>query len=186
MQEVFPEQLGNVSLEDFHRAINVVRPSLIRTDADEVTYNLHVMLRFDLEIRMLEGKLKVVDLPDAWNARIQDDLGVDVPDDRDGCMQDVHWYGGLIGGMFQGYTLGNVMSGQFWEAALAAHPEIPEELAEGRFDTLHAWLTENILQHGSRYEPMEIVERATGKPLGVDAFARYLRDKYGTLYSLRS
>ena len=110
LQQVFPQQLGAVPLETFHRAINKVQRSLIRTDADELTYNLHVMIRFGLEAEMLEGRLAIKDLPDAWNAAYKRDLGIEPPDDRDGCLQDVHWYGFRVGGVFQGYTLGNIMS----------------------------------------------------------------------------
>ena len=126
LQAVFADQLGDVPVDAFYRAVNVVRRSLIRTDADEVTYNLHVMLRFDFELALLEGSLAVRDLPEAWRERFRADLGIAPPDDRDGVLQDVHWFDGVIGGAFQGYTLGNILSTQFYEAALAAHPEIHE------------------------------------------------------------
>jgi carboxypeptidase Taq len=184
LQATFPDQLNTVSFETFYRAINKVAPSLIRTDADEVTYNLHVMIRFDLETALLEGALAVRDLPDAWQAHYQSDLGVCAPDNRDGVLQDVHWYGGQIGGVFQGYTLGNIMSAQFYEAALRAQPGIPYEIAQGKFDTLHGWLTANIYQHGSKFTADEIVERATGQALTIAPYIRYLRTKYGELYSL--
>ena len=119
-------------LETFYRAINKVERSLIRTDADEVTYNLHVMLRFDLELDLLEGRLKVKDLPEAWRARFKADFGIEPPDDRDGCLQDVHWYGGSVGGAFQGYTIGNILSAQFYAAALKAHPGDPAGDRQGR------------------------------------------------------
>jgi carboxypeptidase Taq len=184
LQAAFPQQLGNVSLDAFYRAINTVTPSLIRTDADEVTYNLHVMLRFDLEMDLLEGKLAVKDLPEAWNARYASDLGVTPPDDRDGVLQDVHWYSGPIGGAFQGYTLGNILSAQFYERALAAHPEIPAEIGEGKFDTLRGWLTDNIYVHGSKFTAPELIERVTGGGLDVQPLMRYLRGKYGELYQI--
>lgn len=184
LQEYFPEQLGKVSLDTFYRAVNKVEPSLIRTDADEVTYNLHVMLRFDFELQLLEGTLAVKDLPEAWHARYQNDLGVRAPDDRDGVLQDVHWFGGTIGGSFQGYTLGNIMSAQFYEAALKAHPDIPAEIAQGQFATLHGWLKENIYQHGSKYTAAELLERITGGGLQTEPLIRYLRTKYGELYQL--
>ena len=126
LQHAFPHQLGRVDAEAFYRAINKVERSLIRTEADEVTYNLHVMLRFDLELDLLEGRLAVKDLPEAWRARMQADLGLAPPDDRDGCLQDVHWYSGRIGGGFQSYTIGNILSAQFYAAALQAHPAIPQ------------------------------------------------------------
>jgi carboxypeptidase Taq len=184
LQAIFPEQLSNVPLESFYRAINKVAPSLIRVEADEVTYNLHVMLRFDFELAMLEGRLAVRDLPDAWRARIEADLGVIPPNDKDGAMQDVHWYGGTIGGVFQGYTLGNILGAQFYDAALKAHPQIPREIAGGQCGTLLAWLRENIHQHGSKYTASELVQRITGGSLTIEPYIRYLRTKYGELYGL--
>jgi carboxypeptidase Taq len=182
LQDVFPDQLGSVSLDTFYRAINKVERSLIRTDADEVTYNLHIMLRFDFELALLEGRLAVCDLPEAWCERFEADLGIVPPDDRDGVLQDVHWFDGVIGGAFQGYTLGNILSAQFFEAALEAHPEIETEIREGKFDTLHGWLKENVYQHGSKYTASELVERAAGGPMSVEPYVRYLRAKYGELY----
>jgi len=184
LRAAFPDQLGGVPPETFYRAINEVERSLIRTDADEVTYNLHVLLRFDFELDLLEGNLAVRDLPEAWRARIEADLGVVPPDDRDGVLQDVHWYNGVIGGAFQGYTLGNIMSAQFFEAALQAHPEITSEIEEGEFGTLHGWLRENIYQHGRKYTADELIERVTGTALSVEPYIRYLRTKYGELYRL--
>ncbi len=136
LQAVFPDQLGSVPLDAFYRAINRVEPSLIRTDADELTYNLHVMLRFDLEVELLEGRLAVRDLPEAWRERYRADLGVVPPDDRDGVLQDMHWYHGSIGGAFQGYTLGNILSAQFFDAAVTAVPSIPDEIERGEFGSL--------------------------------------------------
>ncbi len=184
MQAAFPGMLDDVSLETFYRAINKVARSLIRVDADEVTYNLHVMIRFDLELSLLEGSLSIRDLPEAWHARYQSDLGVRAPDDRDGVMQDVHWYYGIIGGVFQGYTLGNIMGAQFYNVALQAHPEIPAEMRAGRLDTLHRWLIDNIYQYGSIFTPDELVQRVTGGPLSIAPYMAYLRSKYGSLYNL--
>jgi carboxypeptidase Taq len=179
----FP-QLSSVSLDSFYRAINKVEPSLIRTDADEVTYNLHVMIRFDLELALLEGKLAVRDLPQAWRARYQSDLGVSSPGDKDGVLQDVHWFAGPIGGAFQSYALGNVMSAQIYEAAVKAHPEVPSEIRAGRFGALHGWLTENVYRHGSKFTADELIPRATGRPLSIEPYLRYLTAKYGELYKL--
>jgi carboxypeptidase Taq len=184
LRKAFPEQLKGVSLDAFYRAVNKVERSLIRTDADEVTYNLHVMLRFDFELQLLEGKLSVRDLPEAWNERYENDLGIAPPDDKDGVLQDVHWYAGLIGGSFQGYTLGNVLSAQFFSAALKAHPEVPSEMKEGKFSALHGWLTKNVYQHGRKFTALELVERATGGPISIDPYIAYLRTKYGELYKL--
>ncbi len=184
LQETFPSQLKSVPLDKFYRAINKVERSLIRTDADEVTYNLHVMIRFDFELQLLEGKLAVRDLPEAWHERYKADFGLCAPDDRDGVLQDVHWYGGIIGGSFQGYTLGNILSAQFYEAATRAHSLIESEIARGEFGTLHGWLQDNIYQHGRKFTASEIVERATGSPMSIEPYLRFLRRKYAELYQL--
>jgi carboxypeptidase Taq len=184
LQAVFAEQLGAVSLDAFYRAINKVCPSLIRVEADEVTYNLHVMLRFDLEQELLAGRLKVADAPAAYNARFEADLGIAPPDDRDGVMQDMHWFGYYLGAGYLGYTLGNIMSAQFYEAALQAHPEIPAEIERGEFGTLLGWLTEKIYRHGRKFGAPELVQRVTGGPLRIEPYVRYLREKYGPLYEI--
>jgi len=184
MQAAFPDPFGNVPLDAFYRAINKVQRSLIRTDADEVTYNLHIMMRFDLELDLLEGRLAVKDLPEAWRARTAADLGVAPDDDRNGCLQDVHWFSGGIGGAFQGYTIGNILSAQFYGAAVKAHPEIPHEIARGEFATLHKWLVAHIYRHGRKFEPGELVARATGEPMTIGPYLEYLRGKYGELYRL--
>ncbi len=184
LQEAFPAQLGNVSLDTFYRAVNKVERSLIRTEADEVTYNLHIMLRFDMEVAMLEGKLAIRDLPEAWNERMKQDLGIVPPDYSHGVMQDVHWFSGQIGGVFQGYTLGNIMSGQFFDSAVRAHPEIPDQIARGEFSTLLGWLQQNVYKHGAKFTAPELVERATGSPITIEPYIRYLRTKYGELYPL--
>jgi carboxypeptidase Taq len=150
-----------------------------------VTYNLHVMIRFDLEMQLLEGSLALKDLPEAWHARYQSDLGLRAPDDRDGVLQDVHWYGGVIGGVFQGYTLGNIMSGLFFNQALRAHPEIMAQIGQGQFGTLHSWLQENIYQHGSKFTADELIQRVTGGPLTIVPYVEYLRTKFGALYNLK-
>jgi carboxypeptidase Taq len=182
--DAFPEHFRKVPLEVFYRAINKVERSLIRTDADEVTYNLHVMLRFDLEMDLLDGRLEVKDLPEAWRARFQADFGLKPPDDRDGCLQDVHWYGGSVGGAFQSYTIGNILSAQFYASALEAHPDIPQAMTKGEFDTLRAWLSDRLYRHGRKFGPGEIVERATGQPMTIAPYIAYLRTKYGELYRL--
>lgn len=184
LQAAFSSQLANVSRETFYRAINKVEPSLIRTDADEVTYNLHVMMRFEFELQLLEGKLAIRDLPDAWDETITRDVGVTPPTLSQGVMQDVHWYAGQIGGAFQGYTLGNILSAQFFDAALRAHPDIPEQIARGEFSTLHGWLQQNIYAHGAKFLPHEIIQRATGEGLNIKPYIAYLRAKYGELYEL--
>jgi carboxypeptidase Taq len=184
LQAAFPAQLGEVSLDTFYRAINRVERSLIRTAADEVTYCLHVILRFDLELALLEGRLAVRDLPEAWNERMRADLGV-VPDgDADGCLQDVHWFDGPVGGAFQSYALGNLVSAQLFDAALRAHPGLLAELEAGRFDTLLGWLRRHVHVHGRARTPDELILAATGAPLSTGPYLAYLRHKYGALYAL--
>ena len=184
LQAVFPEPLGDVELSTFHRAINSVERGLIRVESDEVTYNLHVMIRFDLERAMLEGSLPIAELPEAWNARMESDLGVRPPSDRLGCLQDVHWYCMPVGGGFQGYTLGNLMSAQFFAAAQRALPELDKQIARGDLTPLRDWLTENLYRHGATYLPDELVRRATGAALSPQPFLAYLRAKYGALYGV--
>jgi carboxypeptidase Taq len=184
LRKTFPEQFKRVPLETFYRAINKVERSLIRTDADEVTYNLHIMMRFDLELAMLEGRLAVKDLPKAWRARFEEDFGLTPPNDRDGCLQDVHWYGGTVGGAFQSYAIGNILCAQFYAAALVAHPGIPRQIAKGEFTALRAWLRDNLYRHGRKFTPDELVARATGGPMSIGPYIAYLREKYGELYRL--
>jgi carboxypeptidase Taq len=184
LQDVFRSQLGGVTFDAFYRAINKVERSLIRTDADEVTYNLHIMLRFELELKLLEDRLRVKDLPEAWRAAMQSDLGITPPDDRNGCLQDVHWYAGSIGGGFQSYTIGNILSAQFFAAATQAHPDIPHQIQQGEFGALHAWLRDRLYRHGRKFKPNELVERATGAPMSMTPYLAYLRGKYGQIYRL--
>ena len=172
-------RFNDVELKDFLQALNRSEKTLIRTEADELTYNLHVMIRFDLELQMLDGRLQIADLPDAWNARYRDDLGVAVPDYADGCLQDVHWFMGAIGGAFQCYTLGNILSAQFFEAATRAQPTIPDEIGRGEFGTLRDWLTGNLYRFGRAREPQQLIEGATGGPLQIGPYIDYLRGKYG-------
>jgi carboxypeptidase Taq len=156
----------------------------VQFGTDEVTYNLHVMLRFEFELSLLEGTLALKDLPEAWRARCQADLGIAPKDDKDGVLQDVHWFSGVIGGAFQGYTLGNVMGAQFYAEALKAHPEIPAEMRQGKFSTLHTWLIENIYRHGSKFTAPELIRRITGGDISIEPYITYLRTKYGQLYKL--
>ena len=183
-RKYFPEQLKDVSLDEFYKAINKVSRSLIRVDADEVTYNLHVMIRFDLELALLEGSLAIKDLPEAWHARYQSDLGLRAPSDADGVLQDVHWFFGTIGGAFQGYTLGNIMCALFYNQALQAHPEIPDEVGTGKFETLHGWMKDHIYQYGSKYTAPELIEKVSGGPLTIEPYMAYLKTKYGEIYDL--
>lgn len=185
LQEVFPQQLGNVELLTFYKAINKVKPSLVRVEADEVTYNLHVIIRFELECEMLEGTLSIADLPEAWHARYREYLGVSAANDTDGALQDVHWYAGLIGGAFQGYTLGNILSGQFMAAARKAIPNLAEQWQVGSFEPIHTWLLENIYRHGHKYSTQELVRRITGGPIELGPYKEYLTTKYSEIYGLK-
>ncbi len=183
LQETFPAQLANVPLDTFYRGINRVQPSLIRVEADEATYNLHIMLRLSLEIEMIEGQIAVKDLPVAWNTRFQDYLGITPPSDADGVLQDVHWSGGMIG-YFSTYALGNLISVQLWECIQKQIPDISERIRGGDFSALLAWLRENIHRHGAKFEPQELVERVTGSKIDPAPYLRYLREKYGAIYGL--
>jgi carboxypeptidase Taq len=183
LQRTFPDRLGRVGVETFYRDINKVNRSLIRADADEITYNLHIMLRFDLELKLLDGSLRVRDLPEAWRAHMSAALGIVPPDDRHGCLQDVHWFSGGIGGAFQSYTIGNILSAQLYAAACEAHPQIPSEIEVGEFCTLHEWLKDHLYPHGRKHRPNELIERLVGG-LSVQPYLAYLRAKYGEIYRL--
>jgi carboxypeptidase Taq len=176
VQEAFPERLGDVSLEDFHRAVNRVRRSHVRVDADETSYGLHVILRFELEQELLSGRLAVADLPDAWNTRFEELMGIAVPNDALGVLQDSHWAGGGFG-YFPTYLLGTVLSVQVWEKARAALPDLDERIERGEFAELHAWLRENIYALGRKLTPAETVERVVGGPIDPQPYLAYLRDK---------
>jgi carboxypeptidase Taq len=180
LQKLFPQQLDSVDMNTFYKAVNKVQPSLIRVEADEMTYNMHIMLRFELEKDMLEGRLKVEDAPEAWRSKIDEFLGVTPPDDTQGVLQDIHWSGGMGG--FPNYALGNVFGAQIWEKALSDKPSIPDEIAHGQFSTLLGWLQENVYQHGRKFETKELMERVTGKPISTASYLRYLRTKFGEIY----
>jgi carboxypeptidase Taq len=176
LQETFPDPLGAVSLEDFHRAVNRVRRSFIRVDADETSYGLHIILRFELEQELLTGRLNVKDLPDAWNSRFEQLVGLSVPDDAHGVLQDAHWSTGGFG-YFPTYLLGTVLSVQIWERASAAIPALWEQIERGEFAELHGWLRETIYALGSKLTPAETVERAVGGPIDPQPYLAYLRGK---------
>jgi carboxypeptidase Taq len=175
--------LQGVALEDFHFAMNEVTPSLIRTDADEVTYNLHVLLRFELEVLLTRGELTVADLPTAWNERMQKHIGLTPPDFANGVMQDVHWSSGHIG-YFPTYTLGNLYSAQFLAQARQELGDLDEIFSRGEFGTLLVWLREKIHSQGSRYLPRELVKTVTGADLSPQFLIGYLNQKYCQLYAL--
>jgi carboxypeptidase Taq len=183
LQSLFPAQLGNATGEDFYRAINKVQPSYIRVEADELTYNFHIILRFELEQAMLNGELSAKDLPEAWNAKMEALLGVVPPTDSEGCLQDVHWTRPGFG-YFPTYALGNLYAAQFMETAVSQNPAIETELAAGSTNALLDWLRENIHQHGRKFTPGELVQRVTGKPLSHDAFIRYTTAKFTDIYAL--
>jgi carboxypeptidase Taq len=176
LQSAFPERFGGRTWQDVHRAVNVVRPTLIRVSADEVTYGLHVVLRFELELALFEGGLDVADLPAAWAERTRAYLGLEVPDDAHGVLQDVHWAEGLFG-YFPTYALGTIISGQLWARIGAEIPDLDERFARGEFGPLADWLAEHVHRYGRRLTPNEIVERATGGPLDPAPYLEYVRAK---------
>ncbi len=180
---VFGTAFDGLTGDSLYEASNIVEPNLIRVDSDEATYNLHIMLRFDLERAMVLGDLAAKDLPGAWNERIQKDLGLVVPDDSRGCLQDVHWSMGAFG-YFPSYTMGNLYGAQFWDSANAAIPDLEEQIAEGRFEILLRWLRKNIHGHGRRFPAAELCRRVTGKPLSHQPLMRYLDTKFRAVYRI--
>ena len=185
LQELFPQQVGSASLDDFYRAINTVRPSFIRIEADEVTYNLHIILRVELERELISGNLDVKDVPEAWNAKVQEYLGITPPSPDLGVLQDIHWAAGHIG-YFATYSLGNLYASQFYDAAKRDIPDLEARIEQGDLLVLRDWLVENVHCWGRRHSAEELVKRATGEPLSAAAFKRYLKAKFGSLYGLSS
>jgi len=183
LRDRFPLSLRDVDLDAFIRAINVVRPTLIRVEADEVTYSLHVILRFELELALIEGSLDTADLPAAWAAMMKQFLAIDVPDDLQGVLQDIHWSEGIIG-YFPTYAIGNVLAAQLWRVAQADMPALAAELGRGELSGLRVWLREKIHRHGRLLTPPELVEQAVGGPLDPAPMLEHLRAKYGALYEL--
>ncbi|HEY5661406.1 MAG TPA: carboxypeptidase M32 [Gaiellaceae bacterium] len=177
LQPLFPEALGSVDEATFVRAVSAIRPGLIRGDADEATYGLHIILRFELEQELLAGTVSIRDLPEAWNARMKEYLGVDVPDDAHGVLQDMHWAIGLIG-YFPTYQLGNIISVQIWEVAQRALGDLEEQFARGEFSQLREWLRDQVYRHGSVYPPRELLRRVTGSDLDPEPYLRYLQTKF--------
>ncbi len=177
LQSLFPDALGGTDEDSFVRSVSAVRPGLIRGDADEVTYGLHIILRFELERELLAGTVEVTDLPELWNARMKESLGVDVPDDARGVLQDMHWSAGLFG-YFPTYQLGNVVSVQIWERARAELGDLEEQFAGGEFSQLREWLSEQIYRHGSRYPPPELLRRVTGSGIDSEPYLKYLHAKF--------
>jgi len=179
----FSRQLEGVSLKSFYKAINKVEPSLIRVNADEATYNLHIMLRLELEIGMVEGTIAVKDLPEIWNTKMKEYLGVTPPNDAKGVLQDIHWSGGAIG-YFSTYALGNLVSAQLWEKINKDIRGLDDQIRKGDFSGLLDWLRKNIHQHGQKYEPQALVEKVTGSKITPEPYVRYLTKKYGEIYGL--
>ena len=179
----FDNAFGDIDLPTFVKAMNTCTPSFIRVESDESTYNLHVMLRFELERAMISGDLAISDLPGAWNEKFKSMLGLDVPSDAKGCLQDVHWSFGLIG-YFPTYTLGNLYAAQMWETINEQIPDLDEQMAVGEFSALLGWLREHIHQHGRRYSAAELCQRSTGKPLSADPLMRHLESRVKPAYGL--
>lgn len=183
LQELFPSQLGNVTMEAFYKAVNAVEPSFIRVEADEATYNLHIMLRLEMEIALMEGSLQAKDAPEAWNEKFQQYLGIVPPDDAHGVLQDVHWsFGGF--GYFPTYALGNLVSAQLWERMEKDIPDVEEQVEKANFAVILNWLREHVHVYGAKYEPQELVQKVTGSKITPEPFMRYLDTKFGDIYSL--
>jgi carboxypeptidase Taq len=182
MKEVFPEQMKGVTEEDLYSAVNLSKPSLIRTEADELTYSLHVMIRYELERAMIGGDLKVQDIPGEWNRLYREILGIDVPDDRRGCLQDSHWsFGGI--GYFPSYALGSAYGVQMLRE-MEKTVDVPGTVGKGDLAPVTAWLTEKIHQYGSLKKPQDLLPAAMGGPLDATVYTGYLKKKFGELYHL--
>jgi carboxypeptidase Taq len=183
LREVFPKQFKKLAADGLHRAVNKVQPSLIRTEADEVTYDLHIILRFELEREMIAGRLAMRELPEAWNERIRSYLGLKVPSDALGVLQDPHWSDGSFG-YFPTYSLGNMVAGQLWRTACDSLPDLDEQIAQGRLGALREWLRDHVHRHGRKFTSDELLERITGSPITVEPYVEYLRRKFGALYEI--
>jgi carboxypeptidase Taq len=184
LQEAFPRQFGSVAIEDFYAAANLVKPSLIRVEADEVTYNLHILVRFDIELKMMNGEVPVSEIPALWNEKYEEYLGITPPNDALGCMQDIHWSMG-IQGYFPTYTLGNLIAAQMWRTIQKQIPDLEQQIEQGRFSTLLSWLNENVHRPGKMYRSDEMVQHLTGEPLNADYFIGYLKGKFGPIYGIQ-
>lgn len=182
LQTLFPEQLGKVDLNDFYKAMNIVKPSLIRTSADELTYHFHILIRFEIEKALIEGSVQVDELPAIWNSKYKEYLGIDVPNDASGVLQDIHWSHGSFG-YFPTYSLGSFYAAQFYHQAEKEIPFLENELAQGNNLVLLHWLREKIHQYGKIYSASEICERITGEKLNFQYFMDYARKKYLEIYS---
>ncbi len=183
LKKTFPAQLDGVSLKNFYKAINKVEPSLIRVNADEATYNMHIMLRLELEIGMVEGTMAVKDLPEIWNSKMEEYLGITPPDDAHGVLQDIHWSGGAIG-YFSTYALGNLISAQLWEKIRKDIRNLDDQICKGNFSELLGWLHKNVHQYGHKYEPQVLMQKVTGSKITPEPYVRYLTKKYSEIYGL--
>jgi carboxypeptidase Taq len=181
--DLFAGPLTDLEIGKLFRAVNRVAPSFIRVEADEATYGLHIVLRFELEQELVEGRLAVADLPEVWNARFKEYLGLDVPDDAHGVLQDVHWSSGLIG-YFPTYALGNLIAGQLWQRAHSEVPDLDDQLHAGELGGLREWLRENVHQYGSKFPATELLQRVVGGPIAVAPFVSYLKAKLSEVYRL--
>ena len=181
--ELFADRRSTLNGDSLYRAVNRVAPSLIRVEADEVTYSLHIIVRFELEQELVDGRLAIRDLPEAWNARHKEYLGVEVPDDANGVLQDVHWAAGLIG-YFPTYALGNLIAGQMFERAHADLPDLDAQLAAGELHGLREWLREHVHRHGAKFSSSELLDRVVGGPIAVGPFVDYLKAKLSEVYEL--
>lgn len=183
LQKSFPNELGQVSVEDFYKAVNIVKPSLIRTDADELTYHFHIMIRYEIEKQLIEGSLKVKDVKEAWNAAYKKYLNIDVPNDNQGVLQDVHWsHGGF--GYFPTYSLGSFYAAQFENKIQSVNPEMNQQILTGDFTQILSWLRKNVHQHGRFYSAEDLCKEATGEKLDFKYFMDYANKKYGSIYNL--
>jgi carboxypeptidase Taq len=180
---LFGGRLEGIDADSLYRAVNCVKPSFIRVEADEATYSLHIILRFELEQELLAGTLAVNDLPEAWNARVKEYFGLEVDNDADGVLQDVHWSAGLIG-YFPTYTIGNLIAGQLWELVHAQVPDLDDRIAAGELAPLREWLREHVHRYGSKFTTTELLERESAGPIAVKPFTRYLKRKLGDVYGV--
>jgi len=183
LKKIFPSQFGNLDAETFYRGVNAVEPSLIRVEADEATYNLHIMLRLEMEIALMEGSMEAKDAPEAWNQKFKDYLGIMPPDDAQGVLQDVHWsFGGF--GYFPTYALGNLVSIQLWEKMESEIGNTEDLILKANFEPILSWLRENVHKYGAKYEPQELVQKITGSKISPEPFIRYLKTKFGDIYGI--
>jgi carboxypeptidase Taq len=183
VRRIFPQQSGGYGPQDFYRAANRVRPSLIRVEADEVTYSLHVILRFELESALLAKEIEAKDIPHLWNEKMRKSLGVEVPSDAEGCLQDIHWSDGLIG-YFPTYALGNLIASDLWLLIEKALPDLDKQLEQGSFQPLLDWLIENVYCHASRYQPEDLLQKVLGHGIRTGPFVNYLKGKYSRIYGV--